>query len=176
MTNLSTIGRAQAAPPRPEVHRVTLSDTIDDALAWRLRLTADALRAAGAIDALATGMTLVAIAATGVALWHPLLLPVGVVLAVQILLGLVAKALAVRIRFEAAVFAALVGSVQGSSFRTEHLDRALRGVGMLRPGKEGRDWDTRCRDALRLVPVSLGVTTLQGLLFIVAATLGLASA
>ncbi len=151
---------------------MTLSDTIDDALAWRLRLTADALRAAGAIDTLATGMTLVAIAGTGVALWHPLLLPVGVVLAVQILLGLVAKALAVRIRFEAA----LVGSVQGSSFRTEHLDRALRGVGMLRPGKEGRDWDTRCRDALRLVRVSLGVTTLQGLLFIVAATLGLAAA
>ena len=49
------------------------------------------------------------------------------------------------------VFAELVDAVHKSGFRTDHLDRALRGVGMLPDRKESRDWDTRCRGALRAV-------------------------
>ena len=37
------------------VRPMTLSDTIDDALAWRLRLTAGALAAVGTLDTLSTG-------------------------------------------------------------------------------------------------------------------------
>ena len=40
--------------------RMTLSDTIDDALAWRLRLTAEALAAVSTLDTLSTGLTLIA--------------------------------------------------------------------------------------------------------------------
>jgi len=148
---------------------MTLSDTIDEALSWRLRLTADALGTAAALDALVTGLTLIAAAAIAGALWHPLPAPALAFLAAQIALGLVAKWLAIRVRFDAALFAALTSAVQGSGLRTEHLDRALRGVGILRSNQKGRDWDTRCRGALGVVAV------IQGLLF-VSAAIGMAAA
>ena len=148
---------------------MTLSDTIDEALAWRLRLTADALAAAHTIDTLSTGLTLIAAAALGIALWHPTGALALVLLAAQLVIGLAAKRLAVRVRFDAHVFAELVDAVQRSGFRTEHLDRALRGVGMLPANKEGRDWDTRCRGALALMRGLGWLTVLQGLLFVLAA-------
>jgi hypothetical protein len=148
---------------------MTLSDTIDEALAWRLRLTADALGAAATLDALSTGLTLIAAAAMVVSLWHPVTMPALAILAAQVVAGLVAKWLAVRVRFDAEVFAGLVDAVQRSGFRTEHLDRALRGVGMLPANKEGRDWDTRCRGALGLMRGLGWLTVLQGLLFVLAA-------
>ncbi len=148
---------------------MSLSDTIDEALAWRLRLTADALAAVGTVDTLSTGLTLVAAAAVGVALWHPVATISLAFLAAQILVGLGAKWMSVRVRFDAAVFAALVDAVQKSGFRTEHLDRALRGVGMLPSNKEGRDWDTRCRGALSLMRGLGSLTVIQGLLFVLAA-------
>lgn len=148
---------------------MTLSDTIDEALAWRLRLTADALAAVVAVDTLSTGLTLVAAAAVGVALWHPVATVALAFLAAQIVVGLAAKWMSVRVRFDAAVFAALVDAVQKSGFRTEHLDRALRGVGMLPSNKEGRDWDTRCRGALVLMRGLGSLTVIQGLLFVLAA-------
>jgi hypothetical protein len=63
-----------------------------------------------------------------------------VFLAVQVVVGLAAKWMAVRVHFDGVVFAELVHAVHKTGFRTEHLDRALRGVGMLAEGKEGRDW------------------------------------
>ena len=148
---------------------MTLADTIDDALAWRLRLTSDALAAVGTLDAMSTGLTLIAAAAIGVALWHPVTMTALAFLAAQIVVGLAAKWMAVRVRFDAAVFGELVTAVQKSGFRTEHLDRALRGVGMLPSNKEGRDWDTRCRGALRLMQTLGWLAAAQGLLFVLAA-------
>lgn len=148
---------------------MTLADHIDEELAWRLRLTADALEAAAPVDMLSTGFTLIGAVGLGVALWHPVAIAVIVLLAADIVLGLGAKWMAVRVRFDAAVFAALVYTVQRSNFRTEHLDRALGGVGMLPANKEGRDWDTRFHGALGLMRRLGWLTTLQGLLFIVAA-------
>lgn len=148
---------------------MTLSDTIDEALAWRLRLTADALHAAGTLDGLATGFTVVGAVGVSVAFWHPVAMTPLLMLVAVVLLGLAAKWMAVRVRFDAAVFAALVDAVQKSGFRTEHLDRALRGVGMLPANKEGRDWDTRCRGALGLMRTLGTLTAVQGLLFVAAA-------
>lgn len=148
---------------------MTLSDSIDEALAWRLRLTADALAAVGTVDTLSTGLTLVAAAAVGVSLWHPVAMHSLGFLAALIVVGLAAKWMSVRVRFDAALFGALVDAVQKSGFRTDHLDRALRGVGMLPANKEGRDWDTRCRGALGLMRALGLLTILQGLLFVLAA-------
>jgi hypothetical protein len=148
---------------------MTLTDSIDEELAWRLRLTADALDAAATIDALSTGFTLLGAAGIGIALLHPAAQIGAVIFACEVLLGLAAKWMAVRVRFDAAVFEALVDAVQKSGFRTDHLDRALRGVGMLPANKEGRDWDTRCHGALQLMRRLGWLTVLQGLLFIVAA-------
>jgi hypothetical protein len=148
---------------------MTLSDTIDEALAWRLRLVSEALVAAGTVDTLSTCFTAVAAAGIAVAVWHPtapLALALFCVIAIA---GLVAKWLAVRVRFDAAVFAALIDAVQKSDFRTEHLDRALRGVGMLPEDKGGRDWDTRCRGALSLMRRFAWLVAVQGLLFVAAA-------
>lgn len=153
---------------------MTLSDTIDEALAWRLRLVADALAAAGAIDTLSTSFTVIAAAGLAAAFWHPVGTFATALFATVVLLGLAAKWMAVRVRFDAAVFAALVAAVQNSGFRTEHLDRALRGVDMLPSGKEGRDWDTRCRGALSLMRQFGWLAATQGLLFVAAAgTIGL---
>ena len=77
--------------------------------------------------------------------------------------------MAVRVHFDATVFDELVDAVHKSGFRTDHLDRALRGVGMLPADKEGRDWDTRCRGALQLMRRLGWLTALQGLLFVLAA-------
>jgi len=148
---------------------MTLSDTIDDALAWRLRLTAGALAAVGTIDTLSTGLTLIAAGGIGVALWHSVPPLALAFLAAQVIVGLAAKWIAVRVRFDGVVFTELVHAVQKTGFRTEHLDRALRGIGMLPENKEGRDWDTRCRGALRLVRALGWLTVLQGLLFVLAA-------
>ena len=148
---------------------MTLSDTIDEALAWRLRLTADALAASTTLDTLSTGLTVVAVAGVCVAFWHPVAMLPLLMLTVVVLLGLMAKWIAVRVRFDASVFAGLVEAVQKSGFRTEHLDRALRGVGMLPANKEGRDWDTRCRGALGLMRTLGTLAAVQGLLFVVAA-------
>jgi hypothetical protein len=111
----------------------------------------------------------VAAAAIGVALWHPLSMLSLVFLVAQLVTGLAAKWAAVRVRFDAHVFGELVQAVQRSGFRTEHLDRALRGVGMLASNKEGRDWDTRCRGALGLMRGLGWLALLQGLLFVLAA-------
>ena len=148
---------------------MTLTDTIDESLAWRLRLTADALAAAATIDTLATGLTLAGVAGIVVALALPVAAPATAALAGVVVLGLVAKWMALRVRFDARVFAELVDAVHKSGFRTDHLDRALRGVGMLPDRKESRDWDTRCRGALRLMRILGWLTAAQGLLFVAAA-------
>ena len=148
---------------------MTLTDTIDESLAWRLRLTADALAAAATIDTLATGLTLAGVAGIVVALALPVAAPATAALAGVVVLGLVAKWMALRVRFDARVFAELVDAVHKSGFRTDHLDRALRGVGMLPNRKESRDWDTRCRGALRLMRILGWLTVAQGLIFVAAA-------
>ena len=148
---------------------MTLTDTIDESLAWRLRLTADALAAAATIDTLATGLTLAGVAGIVVALALPVAAPATAALAGVVVLGLVAKWMALRVSFDARVFAELVDAVHKSGFRTDHLDRALRGVGMLPDRKESRDWDTRCRGALRLMRILGWLTAAQGLLFVAAA-------
>lgn len=148
---------------------MTLTDTIDESLAWRLRLTADALAAAATIDTLATGLTLAGVAGIVMALAQQVSAPAALALACVVVLGLFAKWMALRVRFDARVFTELVDAVHKSGFRTDHLDRALRGVGMLSDRKESRDWDTRCRGALRLMRTLAWLTTAQGLLFVAAA-------
>ena len=148
---------------------MTLTDTIDESLAWRLRLTADALAAAATIDTLATGLTLAGVAGIVLALAQPVAALAALALTGVVVLGLLAKWMALRVRFDARVFAELVDAVHKSGFRTDHLDRALRGVGMLPDRKESRDWDTRCRGALRLMRILGWLTAAQGLLFVAAA-------
>ncbi len=148
---------------------MTLTDTIDESLAWRLRLTADALAAAATIDTLATGLTLAGVAGIVLALAQPVAALAALALTGVVVLGLVAKWMALRVSFDARVFAELVDAVHKSGFRTDHLDRALRGVGMLPDRKESRDWDTRCRGALRLMRILGWLTVAQGLLFVAAA-------
>jgi hypothetical protein len=148
---------------------MTLSERIDEALAWRLRLTAGALSAVSTLDVLSTGLTLIAAAGIGIALWHSVPALALAFLAAQVIVGLAAKWMAVRVRFDGVVFAELVHAVHKTGFRTDHLDSALRGVGIMPVDKEGRDWDTRCRGALRLVKGLGWLTVLQGLLFVLAA-------
>ncbi len=82
----------------------------------------------------------------------------------QLAVGLVAQWMAVRVRFDARLFARLADDGRSRALAPAHLDRALRGVGTVPRDKEGRDWDTRCRGALDLVR-TLGLIVVMQVVF-----------
>lgn len=102
-------------------------------------VTARLLEAAGRIDWLSTGLTLIAAVSL-----H------GLTAATAILLGVVAKFYSVRIAFDARLFA----DVAAETLTMSDLDAAFR-------KKSGRSWPERCRGARRLVVVCAIVTAAQ---------------
>jgi len=108
-------------------------------------ITARFLRAAGKIDWLSTGLTLVAV-----------LSPARVTSIAAILLGLAAKFYSVRIAFDARVFEDLAGD----RYTITEFDAALQRA------KPGRSWPDRCRGAKRLVMIFGALTIAQTLVLI----------
>jgi hypothetical protein len=107
-------------------------------------VTARLLEAAGKVDVLSTGITLIAAASLFFASPHR-----AAALA-AIVLGIVAKLYAVRIAFDAR----LLADVAAGTLTTLDLDAAF-------PAKSGRSWALRCRGARRLVVVFGVVAVLQ---------------
>lgn len=125
-------------------------------------VTARLLRAAGRVDWLGTGVTLLA----GVGLL--LSKGNGAAMVVALLLGVAAKVYFVRIVFDARLFE----DVAEGRVSTPDLDRALSSVG----GAEGtpgeRPWSDRCRGARRLIVVGAVITIVQCLVLLVGALAG----
>lgn len=111
-------------------------------------VTARLLEAAGKIDMLSTGLTLLAAAATLFGVFNI----AGIVV---IALGVVAKLYSVRIAFDAR----LLSDVALDKLTTADLDAAF-------PAKAGRAWSERLRGAKRLV-VSCAVATIAQCIAIV---------
>lgn len=117
----------------------------------QILITARLLRAAERIDWLATGLTLLAVAAL---LFGT---PNRAFSVVAVALGLLAKLYRVRISFDAR----LLEDLAGERLTTAELDSALSVVKLAPPAKAGRPWPVRCRGARRLVIVYAGVTVVQ---------------
>jgi hypothetical protein len=114
-------------------------------------LTARLLQAAGRIDWLSTGLTLVAAAA--VAVFGPNI----VAAAAAIVLGIVGKLYSVRIAFDARLF----HDIAAERLTAPELDSALAGLGLRKADKAPRPWNDRCRGARRLVIVCGAITAAQ---------------
>lgn len=115
-------------------------------------VTARLLRAAGRVDWLGTGLTIVAGAA--------LLFEAGNVAAAAsaLALGLVAKVYFVRVSLDAR----LLEDVASGKLETEGLDAALAALGR-KPKTDGvRSWPDRCRGARRLVVIASVLTIAEG--------------
>jgi len=120
-------------------------------------VTARLLRAAGRIDWLGTGITL--LAATGL-----LLAKASVpLMTITVLLGIAAKVYFVRIVFDARLFE----DAAAKRIATEELDGALAKVGGAKGSAGERPWSDRCRGARRLVVVGASLTIVQCVAFLV---------
>jgi hypothetical protein len=114
-------------------------------------VTARLMRAAGTLDWLSTGFTLLAASAL-IFGNHGRAQAIAV-----LLLGLIAKVGSVRVDFDARV----LEDVASSSLETSDLDSALTAISARQPS--GRPWTVRCRGARRLVNICAGLTAAQAL-------------
>jgi hypothetical protein len=114
-------------------------------------ITARLLQAAGRLDWLGTGLTLVA--AASVAVFAPNLAAASA----AIVLGIVGKLYSARIAFDAR----LLDDVASERLTTAELDAALQALGIRKAGSVPRPWADRCRGARRLVTICGAVTIAQ---------------
>ncbi|MEO4047928.1 hypothetical protein AAFN46_12660 [Pseudomonas sp. CAU 1711] len=118
----------------------------------QLALVAGLLRRGRGLDLLSCALSLLALA-YGLA---PLLgatpgTAAGMLCAVLVLLGLVQKYWAMRVALDAELFARLADDSARLIASTGALDQALRNLGLQPAHSQPRDWDDRCRGALRLL-------------------------
>jgi hypothetical protein len=137
----------------------------DAALVLRLSVTAHALAAAGRLDALSTGFTLIAAASLAFAAVLGIAPLVAVAaLTLCLALGLAAKWTAIRARFDRRLLTMLTSDARNGTLPTDVFDSVMLELQLLPRARTGRDWLLRCRRALRL-PLWLGaLVTLQALL------------
>ena len=127
-----------------------------DAERAQIAVMARLLEAAGRLDPLSTGLTLLALAACALGKLHAI--PTIVVVA----LGLAAKLYAVRIAFDAKLFR----GVSTGAITTADLDQALVALKLAPGDKTGRDWTARCRGAKRLIVLCAAATAAQCIAFL----------
>jgi hypothetical protein len=125
----------------------------------QILVTARLLEAAKKIDALSTGLTLLAAAAMLFRTASTVFQIAGIVV---IALGVVAKLYSVRIAFDAR----LLSDIALDKLTTADLDAAF-------PTKAGRDWSDRLRGAKRLVVLYAVTTIAQCIAVIVMGVLGI---
>ena len=102
------------------------------------------------LDQLSTGLSVVALAsALLLAIQYKLLL-VALLLVLVLLAGALEKYWALRVAFDAALFARLA-EAEDLDAATAQLDDGLLGLGLMPAGNVGRDWTLRCKGALGLL-------------------------
>ncbi len=119
-----------------------------DAERAQIAVMARLLEAAGRLDTLSTGLTLLALAACAFGKLH------ATATIVIVVLGLIAKLYDVRIAFDAKLFRDL----STGALTTADLDHALVALALAPSKKTGRDWTMRCRGAKRLIVICAAAT------------------
>ncbi|WP_252272352.1 hypothetical protein [Pseudomonas subflava] len=118
----------------------------------QLTLVAGLLRRGRGLDLLSNALTLLALA-YGLAplLGMPYSATGGVLCGLLVMLGLAQKYWAVRVALDAELFTRLANDAAGLADHTTDLDQALLQLGLQHAKAPPRDWDDRCRGALRLL-------------------------
>lgn len=116
----------------------------------RLLACARLLEQGQRLDQLSTAISAVALAGALLAAVHYHLLLVAVLLALILLVGAVEKYWAIRVAFDAALFADVAGADDRVA-ATAQLDEGLTGLGLMPAANAGRDWTLRCQGALGLL-------------------------
>ncbi|HSX71071.1 MAG TPA: hypothetical protein VLF16_09065, partial [Pseudomonas sp.] len=118
----------------------------------QLSLVAGLLRRGRGLDLLSNALTLLALA-YGLAplLGTPPSATGGVLCGLLVMLGLAQKYWAVRVALDAELFARLANDAARLAEHTTDLDQALQVLGLQPATTQPRDWQERCRGALRLL-------------------------
>ncbi|WP_295471825.1 hypothetical protein [uncultured Pseudomonas sp.] len=132
-----------------------------------LHIIAGLLRRGHALDQLSTGLTLLSVVLGLVPLWiNTPALPVAMLAACLMLLGLVEKYYALRVAFDAELFQTLASDTTHLTANTRALDQALTGLGLQPAGKAGRPWAERSQGALKLLRQQVLFVALQCVLLL----------
>jgi len=102
------------------------------------------------LDQLSTGLSVVALAGALLVTIHYHLLLVAGLLVLTLLAGALEKYWAMRVAFDAALFARLADAADLRAATVE-LDDGLLGLGLMPAANVGRDWTRRCKGALSLL-------------------------
>lgn len=117
-----------------------------------LHVTASLLRRGRALDQLSTGLTLLGVLFGLAQLLMASITPLCLILSAWlIILGLLQKYWAIRVAFDADLFALVARDAQALPERTRSLDLALQSLGLQPAKRAGRPWAERRRGALKLL-------------------------
>ncbi|NWA69643.1 hypothetical protein [Pseudomonas reactans] len=129
-----------------------------------LQVVASLLRRGRSLDQLSTGLTLVGVLFGLAQLLMASIAPICLLLSLwMIILGLLQKYWALRVAFDADLFALLARDID----RTPDLDQALQTLGLQSAKRVGRPWTERRRGALKLLRKQAWLLGAQALLTLV---------
>lgn len=117
-----------------------------------LHVTASLLRQGRSLDQLSTGLTLLGVLFGLAQLLMTSIIPLCLILSTGlIILGLLQKYWALRVAFDADLFALVARNADPLPERTRSLDLALQNLGLQSATRAGRPWAERQRGALKLL-------------------------
>lgn len=117
-----------------------------------LHVTASLLRQGRSLDQLSTGLTLLGVLFGLAQLLMTSIIPLCLILSTGlIILGLLQKYWALRVAFDADLFALVARNAEHLPERTRSLDLALQNLGLQSATRAGRPWAERQRGALKLL-------------------------
>ncbi|WP_043311954.1 hypothetical protein [Pseudomonas sp. ML96] len=118
----------------------------------QLALVAALLRRGRGLDLLSNALTLLALA-YGLAplLGAPHSAASSLLCGLLVMLGLAQKYWAIRVALDAELFARLAADTAHLAEHTSDLDQALHSLGLQPASTQPRDWQERCRGAVRLL-------------------------
>lgn len=117
-----------------------------------LHVTASLLRQGRSLDQLSTGLTLLGVLFGLAQLLMTSIIPLCLILSTGlIILGLLQKYWALRVAFDADLFALVARNAESLPERTRSLDLALQNLGLQSATRAGRPWAERQRGALKLL-------------------------
>jgi hypothetical protein len=118
----------------------------------QLALVAGLLRRGRGLDLLSGAITLLALAYGLAPLLGSAYSPAASILcSLLVMFGLAQKYWALRVALDADLFTHLAGDAPRLQERTDELDQALLQLGLQKTTTVSRNWDDRCRGALRLL-------------------------
>jgi hypothetical protein len=135
--------------------------------AQRLRICADALRAARSMRALSTGLSIVAAGGGAVAAVSAAMLAIAFWSA-ALAIGVIAQWVGFRVAFDARLFARLADDAKTGTLDLARFDAAMSALGLMPIDKVGRSVDARCKGALALLRALGIVIVVQAVLVVVA--------